>query len=361
MGTYNILCSGRGKSIGNSTCACQNGFYGENCSISIANVLPTIFTLYTVYIILFSSILLIVGSSAIFTYSRGRNNIVSKISLGRNMTIVLLVSCFICLIELLHFSIDPLGMKYIIPYAPYRVLLFGPRFPAYATLLATMLIHWSSLYNDCIDRIRQNEMIKRINPTYSFNVSLEEVITNVDLVNRLVIFLLSTVAIVWIYQFARDILTVTFVVDTSHPFVQPVWLSLFCLIYTVYFFGFLYYGSLLPKILPVSLRRKLEVHSIKIKIACGFYLLAWIAVTIIFSIKRPGPYYYLAGDFVARTTGFILISVVLSSFVRLYRSFPFFIAIERYKSNNSGSDIERNRTVDSESDVVEIPIEPFEV
>lgn len=343
MSLLDLCCSNRGRCLANSTCACQNGYYTTNCGKSIKDSLPDIFTLYRSYIIVFSMSLVAI---TILTFVSAKMN--ERNSTNRNVTskkcrnVLLIMILILCLHEFIHFIVDPLGMLYRIRYQPYRVLFFGIRFPMFSTILCILLIHWSSLHNECFKQVRKAHMITKLRPDFVPSMTMDQVIHEARLMNIMAIFLIFLSIVCWIYQILRDVLTVTYLVDTRSPFVQQGWLSLFSIVYGIYFVGFVYYGIRLSKLLSNVVGREIKKLTVKVGIATGFFFLASVIVTIIFSVPRPGPYYYLLGDFLSRTFGFVLVSIILSMFTRLSTAFPYFFVIRMRESTDDSNRDETN-------------------
>jgi hypothetical protein len=346
-------CSGRGKcNTETNVCVCQNGFYTDDCSKTIQQALPAAWIATRIVICVLYGILLIAYSYLTYLSMRRSSSEdaegVYRVAFN-SRNLILWICLAICVFTLLQWAVDPNGNDHIYPYWLFRYI-FGIIFPLFSTLFTTILVHWSSTYNHAAKSIQTENMLAKINSNYTPAVTVEKILQSVKVMGERGSYVYIGVSVVgWIFQIIRETLLGQRVTTTQSA-IQPVWLTLYGVIYFSEALAIMYWGPKLLKVMPKPLARKLGPIIYKILAIALTFAVAWIVITILNTLKpSPDPDKYVALELVCYLMyAFILFSVI-TLFLSISKEAPFIrVNFNQMAGSESGSKVTPNQ--------VEVPI-----
>ncbi|PRP85467.1 hypothetical protein PROFUN_06836 [Planoprotostelium fungivorum] len=264
----NTGCSGRGVCQENGACRCFPGFVLPTvkrngtlvklrvyCNATISDgqpfMPPLIITLRTEIAVLNFVLLSLISYRLFLDFKLygSKAHVITKISL--------IIIGLETLLLFINNAFDYWGTYGVLPPMCYFVfhalcdwLLIG--------VFCAIIFHWVNIYNSTVKSIRQQEMIKKINSTYSKPVSVEDIVRSVTFLR---IFRLPYIAITG----------VTFIINLVRICVTPTWGSVdgyaiwykffnawHLLLWGLFGIGFAVYGYRLMHVMPLAASKKIK-------------------------------------------------------------------------------------------------------
>lgn len=250
------VCNGRGFPIDNTSCSCFDAFSGDNCQLNIALLQPVIYKLYRSTVIIFNVLILCIVAYLLWKeYNSLERPNRLNISFWWSKRFVIIWIGVIALQSLIHFSVDPLGLEYVIDWKSNRFIFFAPPFPLMVILLSGLLMHWIHLSQRMVASLRREINRMRANSKYNPQIKFEELCTDYPWMRRstIPIYFMSIYSIVFVIL--RESFIVTLTLKPSHWFCGSLFLTSFALIYIAYVVGFFYYGRQVVRISAQSDRQ----------------------------------------------------------------------------------------------------------
>jgi len=279
--TQRGICTPKGNI---SICFCFYGFFGRDCSVTMATVNPQLWNLFRGFLGTYFSINFIL---CVVGYFFSRTDLSSTANITR---LGLVIWSILQMMAVLFFSVDPYGMVH--PEIPYVIIcLFdGVRQALAYCIFVVILFHWVELYSETLKRLDHAEMIAKIRSDLNRDVTLDEILQNVKNVHRfripcavVVIFFIVFRAIGMILRGVRS--------PTWLP-MQTAFNALIFAAYAITAFGFIYFGRKLYSLFPRPFSNRMKKTTITIVALtfaeCAVFLLFFIYFLVI--IGPPAVY-----------------------------------------------------------------------
>ncbi len=316
MGCLNN-CNDRGFCGANDTCVCILSYYEKDCSVGANELEPGLWAFHRIWTIITYSICGIICILGLISSSRQFGTRASMLFFNfKQFAIVMIL--VMCIDVVIYFAVDPRGYNYIVPRL-LNEILFGLAFPLMFTIYLFVLLHWAEIYDNAMHRLRQEEMLEKINQKYKSNISLQTILTNMNGIHKLRIPFAILLVTIWIMQVVRDFMY-ALVFDTHVRTIHSFYLSFVLL---VEFIGLVYYGRKLISIMPDDIAARTKRYTRLFLIQMAVFGVSWIITGVAFSFAIKSPKAYIIGDWVFRFFFLVTDVVMLSTFFKPNRTFPY--------------------------------------
>jgi len=302
-------------------CACFWGFFGRDCSVTVQTQYPQLWTFYRVLFGLFFSCTTLIACLGLFFSRKDLSSTgnISRLSLG--------ILAILNGLALIHYSIDPYGILGTVNII-YASIVDGIRAATALFIFAIILFHWVEIYVETVKRLNQKEMISKIRSDLDRDVTLDEILMNVNVVHRF--RLPSAIGIILLFAFRIIGMVMK---GVRSPVYLPMQLAFSVLMFVGFgsiAVGYLYFGRKLYKLFPKPLDARMKRVSLSIGMLAIWDTLLFIVIFVIFlnqsKFSTQNITSWFAADFmftcgICVSAGWVLSVFVRPIFERMYHTF----------------------------------------
>jgi len=337
--TSDNQCKNHGHCI-DHLCNCNSGYYGDYCTIGINKVYPVLWYFIRIFcaVVYFCLTVATIRTIVLNLRNEKKQQTSTGTTSGKWPSITTMSLVMIALVSVdmtLYYAIDPENFEHIAPLqldTAFIILLF----PLISVTYVTILFYWAEIYDRTTRVLHREDMLQRVNTQYQRNITLQEMLNKVNILNRLRIPLIIANILGFLFAFAEIALIGTLTANS----VGAVYGVYYVIIYLVESIGFIIYGRKLVAFLPGFFKNKMRSKTNLITGLAVVFLITFVIYLAFAFLAAGSKVIYVTNHIIINLCTWTNLVLMLMLFVRF--------SIKFGVSTQDGSNAQTTATVEEE-------------